>query len=132
MKWLYQVKPVSPDLGFLMMRLAAAFMLFHGTPKLLGFTERMEKFPDPIGIGTVPSLVLCVFAEFFCTVFIVLGLFTRVMLVPLLINMTVVIFIVHAADPLAEKEMAFMYFFLYLGLFFTGPGKYSVDGIRKA
>ena len=68
MKWLYQVKPVSPDLGFLMMRLAAAFMLFHGTPKLLGFTERMEKFPDPIGIGTVPSLVLCVFAEFFCTV----------------------------------------------------------------
>jgi len=132
MKWLYQVKPVSPDLGFLMMRLAAAFMLFHGTPKLLGFTERMEKFPDPIGIGTVPSLVLCVFAEFFCTVFIVLGLFTRVMLVPLLINMTVVIFIVHAADPLAEKEMAFMYLFLYLGLFFTGPGKYSVDGIRKA
>ena len=132
MKWLYQVKPVSPDLGFLMMRLAAAFMLFHGTPKLLGFTERMEKFPDPIGIGTVPSLVLCVFAEFFCTVFIVLGLFTRVMLIPLLINMTVVIFIVHAADPLAEKEMAFMYLFLYLGLFFTGPGKYSVDGIRKA
>lgn len=132
MKWLYQVRPVAPDLGYLMLRLASAFMLFHGTPKLLGFTERMEKFGDPIGIGPVPSLILCIFAEFFCTIFVVLGLFTRVMLIPLLINMAVIIFIVHGGDPLKEKELAVMFLLLYLGIFFTGPGKYSIDGIRKA
>ncbi len=132
MKWLYQVRPVVPDLGYLMMRLASGFMLFHGTPKLLGFESRMEKFGDPIGIGPVPSLVLCIFAEFFCTIFVMLGLFTRVMLIPLLINMAVIIFIVHGQDPLKEKELAFMYLLLYLGLFFTGPGNYSVDGLRKA
>ena len=132
MKWLYQVRPVAPDFGYFLMRLAAAFMLFHGTPKLLGFTERMEKFRDPLGIGPVPSLVLCIFAEFFCTIFVVLGLFTRVMLIPLLINMAVILFIVHGADPLKEKELAFMYLLLYGALFFTGPGSYSIDAIRKA
>ncbi|MFM7329718.1 MAG: DoxX family protein [Bacteroidota bacterium] len=132
MKWLYQIRPIAPDLGFLMMRLAAAFMLFHGTPKLLGFTERMATFSDPIGIGPVPSLILCIFAEFFCTIFVVLGLFTRVMLIPLLINMSVIIFIVHSADPISDKESPITYLLLYLGLFFTGPGSYSIDGLRKA
>jgi len=131
MKWLHQTRPIAFDLSLLLVRLAGGLMLLHGIPKLLGFTERMDKFSDPLGVGSVTSLALCVFAEFFCTVFVVLGAFTRIMVLPLIINMSVIVFMVHGQDPLKERELAIFYLLTFITIFFAGPGKYSLDGIRN-
>lgn len=103
----------------------------HGIPKLMGFTERMDKFSDPFGIGSVASLALCVFAEFFCTVFVVVGAFTRIMVIPVIINMAVIVFIIHGGEPLKERELAVFYLLIFTSVFFAGPGKYSLDGLKN-
>ena len=76
------------------------------------------------------SLALTVFAEVLCSGLLMVGLFTRLATMPLLITMLVAVFIVHGADPLGKKEPALLYGLVYATLFFTGPGKYSVDGRR--
>lgn len=132
MRWLFQNRPAALDFALLMLRMAGGLMLLHGIPKLMNFNEIAGKFGDPIGIGPLPSLVLCILAEFFCVVFVLLGAFTRVALIPLLINMAVIIFIVHGNESLSDREKPLMFLVIYLVLFFTGAGKYSVDGWRKA
>ena len=117
------------DIGLLIQRvLLSCFMLFgHGLGKLQNFSARVDPFPDPLGIGANLSLGLTVFAEFCCSIFLVLGLFTRLATIPLLIAMSVAVFIVHKADPFSSKEKALLYLIGYLVILLTGPGRFSLD-----
>lgn len=102
-------------------------MLTHGYPKLQGFSQRMDTFPDPLGLGSPVSLGLTVFAEFFCAILLMLGLGTRLASIPLIITMAVVAFVIHGPDPLGKKEMALLYLAGYILLLIFGPGRFSVD-----
>ena len=115
----------------LLLRVAfAVFMITHGYGKLVMITSGGPiQFGDPIGIGTAVSLYLTVFAEFFCSILLLLGLATRFALIPLIITMIVAVFIVHAADDFGTKEMALHYLLVLVFLMFTGPGKYSFDSL---
>jgi putative oxidoreductase len=129
---IWSTKPFALDLGLLLIRLAVSgFMLTHGYPKLVHFAERAERFSDPLGIGSTASLSLVVFAEFFCSILLFLGLFTRFALVPLMVTMAVVVFVVHGDDPFGDKEKALLFLIPYLGLFLTGPGHWSLDRMLK-
>lgn len=122
----------SRNFAALALRLSAALMLLHGWPKLVNFGERADTFADPIGVGPTGSLLLTVFAEVFCTVFIVVGLFTRVATLPLIICMAVIAFFVHHGEPLGEREAALGYLALYIAIFFLGGGRFSADNyLRK-
>jgi putative oxidoreductase len=106
------------------------FMLSHGLPKLNTlFASGSIEFADPFGWGATFTLILVVFAEFLCSVLIILGLFTRLASIPLIINMLVVVFIVHGADPFAVKEKAYLYGLCYWFLLVFGSGKFSIDGL---
>jgi len=35
--------------------------------------------------------------------------------------------VAHAGDPFAKKELGLFYMINFVVLFFTGPGKYSLD-----
>lgn len=114
--------------GTLLLRmLAGGFMLIHGIPKLMKLLSGNFEFADPIGIGPAASLILTVIAEFICAIAIIVGFRTRFATIPLMITMLVAAFVVHGADPWRKKEMALLYFFMYLVLFFLGSGKYSLD-----
>ncbi len=117
------------DIGLLVLRVSvASLMLFgHGADKLVNFSSIVSSFPDPLGIGSVLSLGLAVFAEFFCSLAIGFGILTRLATIPLMITMLVATFIEHGAGPWATKELAFVYFLIYLAILIAGPGKYSVD-----
>jgi putative oxidoreductase len=117
----------------LILRLTAGgFMLTHGYPKLIRLFEGGEiKFGDPIGIGPAASLVLAVFAEFFCSILVGLGLFTRLATVPLIITMLVAAFIAHGEDPFSRKELALMYVLVYVTLLVFGGGKYTADNLIR-
>lgn len=121
--------PVSADLALLFLRVGASLMLLtHGWSKITNFSERLNNFGDPIGLGPAVSLQLVIFAEFFCTIFLMLGFMSRVFLIPLIINMAVIAFVVHGDDPFNRQELPLMYLLVFVVLLFMGPGKLSLDG----
>ncbi|WP_162341384.1 DoxX family protein [Cyclobacterium salsum] len=121
--------PVAADLALLLLRVGTSLMLLtHGWAKITNFSERLNNFADPIGLGPAVSLQLVIFAEFFCTIFLMLGFMSRVFLIPLIINMAVIVFVVHGDDPFNRQELSLMYLLVFVVLLFTGPGKLSLDG----
>lgn len=102
-------------------------LLGHGLPKLLGFSEKIATFSDPLGVGSATSLTLAVLGEAVCSVLLILGLGTRAAALPFLITMIVAATIVHADDPWARKEFALLYAVPALTLLLTGPGRFSLD-----
>jgi putative oxidoreductase len=110
--------------------LIASFMIVHAVPKFnLLFVEGDIQFADPIGIGMGPSLFLAVFSELICSIFILIGLGTRVAVIPLIATMLVAAFVIHLNDPFSKQELSLHYLVTYVMLFVTGSGKYSVDHI---
>lgn len=124
-----EIKKQHMDVILLIVRIAiGCFMLTHGLGKMENLFSGGEiKFGDPIGIGTATSLVLTVFAEVICSIFIILGLGTRLAVTPLIITMLIAIVVVHATQGFGKQEMAFLYLLVYVVLFVTGAGKYSLD-----
>lgn len=120
---------VPKDLVLLVVRVFIGFaMLSHGFPKLqmLIGGEKIEFF-NFIGLGPQISLILTVFAEFVCSILLILGLFTRVSLGFLIFTMIMAAFVVHGADPFEKREMSLVYLSVYLLLMVFGAGKVSVD-----
>lgn len=115
--------------ALLILRLAAGvLMLTHGYSKLLVLLgDAPIQFGDPIGLGPQLSLILVVFAEFFCSIFLIFGLATRLFAIPLIITMLVAAFIAHANDPFMRKELPLLYASIYTVLVIAGAGKYSID-----
>lgn len=121
--------PLYLNIILLITRLAAgSFMLTHGIPKLMKFFSTGDiTFSDPLGVGTIPSLMMAIFAEVFCSIFVILGLGTRIAVIPLMITMLVAVILVHANDPFGKKELGLMYLTVYTFLLVEGSGKYSLD-----
>ena len=102
--------------------------LNHGLGKFNKLMAGGEiKFASVFGMGPELSLGLAVFAEVACALMVVIGLFTRMAVIPLIITMLVAIFVIHIDDPLKKMESAIIYLIPYLVLFWNGSGKYSVD-----
>lgn len=116
------------DLWLLVSRVAVGiFMLTHGFPKLQTLLSGDIKFADPFGFGATPSLILTVFAEFFCSVLLIIGFATRLATIPLIITMLVAIFSILSDQPFEKKELPSLYLLIFIGFFIWGAGRYSVD-----
>ncbi|AKK74049.1 DoxX family protein [Chryseobacterium gallinarum] len=120
---------VPKDIIVFVVRVFVGFaMLSHGFPKLqMLLAGGKIEFFDFMGLGPQISLILTVFAEFVCSILLILGLFTRVSLGFLIFTMAMAAFFVHGADPFEKREMSLIYLSVYLLLMATGPGKFSVD-----
>ena len=114
--------------GPLIIRLIVGIIMLvqHGLPKLIDYNSKKNVFPDPLGISSELSLALVVFAEVICSVFIILGLKTRLSSIPLLITMAIAAFIVHAGDPWSKQELPVIYLSCYASLIFTGGGAFTL------
>ena len=123
--------PRSADVALLVLRvwLGLAMALLHGWGKLVNLISGSSKFPDILGIGPTPALALAVFAEFFCSILLILGLWTRLAALMLLITMSVAFFMAHGAKLSGQGngELAFTYLAGYVVLLLAGAGKFSVD-----
>jgi putative oxidoreductase len=107
----------------------ALLMIPHGYDKLVHFSSYKKDFLSFLGMGGAVSLALTVFAEFFCSIFLAMGLFSRIAVIPLIINMLVIVFKAHHADIFGEGEHGSLFLIGYIVLLLCGPGKASVDGI---
>ncbi|PZX59769.1 putative oxidoreductase [Algoriphagus ratkowskyi] len=124
-------KTVVEDITLLIVRIGAgSMMLTHGYPKLMKFfNDEPIKFMDFLGIGSVASLSLAVFAEFICSILIMIGFKTRLAAIPLMITMLTAAFIAHGADPFVRKELPLLYFLIFMSVLIFGAGQFSIDGV---
>lgn len=120
--------PNQVSLAVLVLRLSFGFLMIpHGFDKLQEFLAGNHDFPDPLHVSPVISHGLTVFAEFFCSILLILGLLTRFALIFLIGCMGIITFSIDGSDPLGDKEHALLYLYTYLAIFLTGAGKYSID-----
>ena len=120
-------------MGIIFLRVCVSIlMLGHGLPKLwLLLNGGGSEWLDPLGIGGTLSLALCAFAEVFCSLFLIVGLFSRFSAMMLLINFWVVVFVVHAQGSWAQAELPLLYLICYGTLVCTGAGPFSLDNLIK-
>lgn len=127
-------KSTIQHLALLLMRLVfgGAMLGAHGIRKIQRMTSGEPiKFGDPLGIGQELSLYLVVFSEGICALLIIVGLFTRLASIPLILTMLVVIFIVHWEDPFSDMELPLLYLVGFSLLLAFGGGRFSLDAYRK-
>jgi putative oxidoreductase len=139
-------RELGTSIGLLILRLGVGgFLLTHGLGKLrMLLAGQFDQFGDPIGLGSVASLVLVTVAEFLCALLVMVGLGTRFAGALIVVSMAVAAFVAHGADPWtmeegyklftsgqakswASKEPALLYLIPALALVFTGAGRFALD-----
>ena len=111
----------------LILRLFFGVMFFiHGLGKMMYFSELSLTYPSVFGLGSYMTLMLAVFTEFCCSLFLIAGLLFRIMLLPMIVAMAVAFFDIHDGF-LPEGELSLIYLIVFCLLYFVGPGKFSID-----
>ena len=100
--------------------------LIHGIDKMMNFNQIVNNFPSAFGFGSYMTLMVAIFCEFCCSLFLLAGFLQRLITIPMIISMGVAFFDVHDA-LFPEGELSLIYFIVFIILFFLGPGRYSVD-----
>lgn len=118
------------NLAMLVLRVGSGILMInHGYDKLVHFKEYSANFMNFLGLGGSVSLALVVFAEFFCSIFLILGLFTRLAAIPLIINVAVAVVKGHDMKVFSEGEHAALFFLVFVAILLVGPGRASIDGL---
>ncbi|MBR5476461.1 MAG: DoxX family protein [Bacteroidaceae bacterium] len=129
-KFLFPTEDVSIVNSSLL--LAARFIfgltfLSHGLYKWVAFESLALSFPDPLGVGSTISLLLILFAEVICSIAFIVGFMYRLLMIPMIFAMLMAVFVIHSGDPLATRELAIIYLTIFVIMYITGPGNFSVD-----
>ncbi|MES2773418.1 MAG: DoxX family protein [Bacteroidota bacterium] len=123
---------------FIIRVLIGVLMAIYGYQKLVDFgTQSVSNFwvkeINFLGLGGKVSLGLTIFAELFCSILLILGLATRLALLPLIICMGFIFVTMNKFEIIQTGENGphmndvFLYLMTYVALLFTGPGKWSID-----
>lgn len=125
------------NLGRLFLRLFVGIMLMQfGVRQLARFYEINEIFPSVLGMGSEASLIVMICIEIICSLFIMFGFLTRLMILPPFIAMIIAEYhLIHTspveATYLLDWQQQGYLPIMFLGIFFfmalVGPGKISVD-----
>lgn len=98
----------------------------HGLDKMINFNTLSETYPSVLGFGSYMTLMVSIFCEFACSLFLIAGLMERIVLLPMIASMAVAFFDIHDG-MFPEGELSLIYLILFIVLLLTGPGRYSVD-----
>jgi putative oxidoreductase len=127
---------MAATFGHLFLRISAGVMIFyihglhklegwiayvqHGTPWTLAGEVAGMHLPAPLASAVAATLV-----QFICSLFIVVGLFTRINAALLVCALTGAIMqnLLAGRDP----QLAILYTLVVVALVFMGGGKYSLD-----
>src|ERR1044072_1654737 len=102
-------------------------MLAHGLKKLGVGVAVAEQVPNPLHLPEMLNEGFAIAGNLVFPVFVILGLFTRLAILPILAITLTGYFVVHWHDSILERDTPFMYSMVYLFILFIGPGKYSID-----
>lgn len=115
------------SLLILALRVFFGFLFFsHGLDKMMNFNELSYTYPSAFGFGSYMTLMLSIFCEFACSLFLIVGLIVRITVIPMIVAMAVAFFDIHDG-MFPQGELSLIYMILFVILYITGPGKYSLD-----
>lgn len=121
----------SPHIGLLILRLFLSLRLIYGVIDNILRWERMKEFATFLENNGFPipttSAVISVYAQFICGLLILAGFKTRIASAIIALNFIVALIMVHRSDSIEGMTPALAMLVGALTLFFTGPGKYSVE-----
>lgn len=121
-------------LALALLRIVAALLFIeHGTQKFFDFPPMGR--PGPAG-GLPPLFMLAGMIELVGGVLLLVGLFTRYAAFVMSGEMAVAFWIAHYPHggifPIVNfGEAAVLFCFIFLYIFFAGPGAFSLDGRRR-
>jgi putative oxidoreductase len=110
--------------------MTALLFIAHGTQKLFGFpASQMD--------GSLPTMLLvAALLELIGGILVLIGLFTRPVAFILSGQMAVAYFMAHAPSSffpaVNQGDAAILFCFVFLYLFFSGPGAFAVDSRKTA
>ena len=119
------------NFAMLVQRVVTGLLLLvgHGLSKISNFRELSVNFYDPLRVGHRNSLILVILAELICSMFLVLGLFTRIAAFIIVVNFSIIVFIFNSGQPLKSVELGAFYLVSAFTIMIIGPGRVSVDGM---
>jgi uncharacterized membrane protein YphA (DoxX/SURF4 family) len=117
------------ETGAVILRMFAGLIMFkYGfeifePDKMKGYTDWLTdlKFPAPAAMAYAGKI-----SELVGGLFMALGLFTRLVAIPLIITTAVIAFVMGEPEFLAADGVILL-MVIYLHFLFTGPGKISLD-----
>ena len=125
------------NLGRLFLRLFVGVMLLQfGVRQWINFTEISLIFPSFMGFSPENTCVVMICIEILCSIFIMSGFLTRLMIIPPFISMCVAEYFLLTSGISGHSYMLtwsqpgylpIMFSGIYFFLLLVGPGKISVD-----
>lgn len=128
----FSPRGIATDSGLGLMRiLVGSFMIYHGfevfdKAKIDEYAKWMTDlhynsphFMAYLGKGT----------EFVGGIFFLLGLFTRLSIIALAATMLFITFCIGHGKIYMDDQHPFLFVVIFIIYFFTGPGRWSVDGL---
>ena len=110
-------------------RVLMAVELFrvHGLRKFHSADGKPEVVPNPFGLPQSLNNLVATFADTVVPVFLVLGLGTRLAVLPTIGVTLTGYFVVHRKDPIAVRDSPYTYSVILLLVLILGPGTISFD-----
>lgn len=126
-----KVNSAAADLGLFVLRVFAGLSLAyaHGWGKMPprgGFVNAITALGLPAEVGWLTALT-----ELVGGILLAVGLATRPVAFAMIINFGVAGVFVHASDPYARKELAFLFLAVAFLFLCVGAGRFSLDRLLK-
>lgn len=117
------------DAAFLLFRILLGVELFrvHGLKKFRVENGEKEKIPNPLGLPDKMNTMVASLADTVVPFLIILGLGTRLAVLPTIGVTAIGYFVVHRKDSLEVRDVPYMYTLSLLLVLALGAGRYSLD-----
>ncbi|OOV17293.1 DoxX family protein [Flavobacterium sp. LM4] len=107
--------------------LAVELFRVHGMKKFRTENGQKEQVPNPLHLPEKLNGLVAVFSDTVVPIFIILGLGTRLAVLPTIGVTAVGYFVVHRKDSPEVRDVPYMYTLSLLLILALGAGKYSLD-----
>jgi len=115
--------------ALLLFRILLALELFrvHGMKKFRVENGQREHVPNPLGLPDKLNGLVATFSDTVVPFLIMLGVGTRLVILPTIGVTAIGYFVVHRKDSLEVRDVPYMYTLCLLFILALGAGTYSVD-----
>ncbi|HUC82829.1 MAG TPA: DoxX family protein [Flavisolibacter sp.] len=112
---------------FFRVAVSVQLMVAHGLKKIGVGVLQAEVVPNPLHLPEAFNHAFAIASNLIFPCFIILGLFTRLACLGVLVVTLTGYFLVHWHDSALQKDAPYMYSAAALLILFLGAGKYSCD-----
>lgn len=99
----------------------------HGLKKFRLQNGEKEHVPNPLGLPEQLNGFVATFSDTVVPFLVILGVGTRLFLLPSIGVTAIGYFVVHKKDSVEVRDVPYMYTLAMLFLWIIGPGTYSID-----